>query len=362
MHNRDCPGALTRTEDIRETMGYGRLYLERRTCCESCGAPVLELSSCRKCGEAYSIAVSKNNLLMEVPRNIEEIEENESILYLTPNERRLLSCDEETGEEDITETDSNSSNSANHLNGGFKLKPSHIFKESTHWQIRELEDDAPNADRLLSDDSYKLFRYIKDKAKSPALESEASPPCCPACGAKTWRSRFTSFTDSPLSVVIDRLFDLLSEPVNASDHGILRETEKIQKPNSKILTFSDGRQDAAYFASDFQRSHTEFLYRQCIWTAFQKTSIDDYSTITDMEQELQHLFRVSSIPHPDREPERHHKSYSSNESNKHLNLGLTSRDLDNLAKNGLVKYYCVNSVYLRPGGDQWRPLVCWPAM
>ena len=96
------------------------------------------------------------------------------------------------------------------MNGGFKLKPSLIFKESTHWQIRELEDDAPNADRLLSDDSYKLFRYIKDKAKSPALESEASP-CCPACGAKHGGVALR-LCGCPFSVVIDRLFDLLSEP------------------------------------------------------------------------------------------------------------------------------------------------------
>ena len=177
-----------------------------------------------------------------------------------------------------------------------------------------------------------------------------------------WISRFTSFTDAPLSVVIDRLFDLLSESEKDCDHGDQRETEKIDKPKSKILTFSDGRQDAAYFASDFQRTHTEFLYRQSIWNAFQATLSDHYSTITEIEQELQRLFRNSSIPHPDRDPEIHHKSYSSHETNQHLKLKLTSRDLDNWQKKDLVKFYYVNSVYPRPGGDQWSPLVCWHAM
>ena len=48
------------------------------------------------------------------------------------------------------------------------------------------------------------------------------------------------FTDSPLSVVIDRLFDLLSEPVNGSDHGILRETEKFKNQILRSLLFQMG--------------------------------------------------------------------------------------------------------------------------
>jgi len=144
---------------------------------------------------------------------------------------------------------------------------------------------------------------------------------------QTWMSRFTSFTDAPLSVVIDRLFDLLSE--SASDNHTV--AEKIVKPNSKILTFSDGRQDAAYFASDFQRSHTEFLYRQSIWKAFKSVGVNRSATISEVEDELREQLREASIPHPDRDPELHHKSYSSHEPNQHLKLNRAAKDLDKLA-------------------------------
>lgn len=332
--NPRCPGAPTSGENIRNAMGYGRLYLERRTRCESCSGPVLELSSCRKCGEVYSIGVSKSNLLREVPRAIENIEENESILVLTPVQRQLLSSDEETGEEESHDGETTSDTIVT-LNGGYQLKPILIKEGSGQWQVIETVQSASEAERLLPDCTYQLYRYIKPKAKSDAQGADPSPNCCPGCGAKrqrqAWMSRFTSFTDAPLSVVIDRLFDLLSETSKGSASLTRRGPGKIEKPNSKILTFSDGRQDAAYFASDFQRSHTEFLYRQSIWRAFSEVAVGESATITEVEDQLSQLLRESSIPHPDRDPELHHKSYASNEPNPHLKLNRASRDLDKLA-------------------------------
>jgi ATP-dependent helicase YprA (DUF1998 family) len=333
--NPRCPGAPTSSESTRNMMGYGRLYLDRRTHCESCTGPVLELSSCRKCGEVYSIAVSKSNQLLEVPRTIEDIEQNENILHLTPVQRRLLSSDEETGEEDPVDAQSVPSDTVITLNGGYQLKPVLITQDAGQWQVHETEQRAPKSECLLADNAYQLFRYIKPKAKPDAEGADLSPSCCPGCGARrqrqTWMSRFTSFTDAPLSVVIDRLFDLLSETTHGSTSVEQREAERIQKPSSKILTFSDGRQDAAYFASDFQRSHTEFLYRQSIWKAFRNVAVNRSATITEVEDELRDQLREASIPHPDRVPELHHKSYSSHEPNQHLKLSRASKDLDKLA-------------------------------
>ena len=329
--NPRCPGAPTSSENTRNMMGYGRLYLDRRTHCESCSGPVLELSSCRKCGEVYSIGVGKANLLLEVPRAIENIEENENILVLTPVQRHLLSSDEETGEEDLVDGETGSSESVMLLNGGYQLKPILITEDAGQWQVLDTEASSSKVDRLLSENAYQLYRYIKPKTKPTAEGEDPTPTCCPGCGARrmrqTWMSRFTSFTDAPLSVVIDRLFDLLSE--SASDNHTV--AEKIVKPNSKILTFSDGRQDAAYFASDFQRSHTEFLYRQSIWKTFKYVGVNRSATISEVEDELKEQLREASIPHPDRDPELHHKSYSSHEPNQHLKLSRAAKDLDKLA-------------------------------
>jgi ATP-dependent helicase YprA (DUF1998 family)/uncharacterized protein with PIN domain len=333
--NPRCPGAPTSAENTRNMMGYGRLYLDRRTHCESCSGPVLELSSCRKCGEVYSIGVGKGNLLLEVPRAIENIEDNENILVLTPVQRPLLSSDEETGEEDLVDQETASSESVITLNGGYQLKPILITEDGGQWHVLDTEVSNSKVNQLLSENAYQLYRYIKPKTKPTAEGEDPTPTCCPGCGARrmrqTWMSRFTSFTDAPLSVVIDRLFDLLSEPAQKSAIDNQRGAEKIVKPNSKILTFSDGRQDAAYFASDFQRSHTEFLYRQSIWKAFRGVAVNGSATITEVEDELREKLRGASIPHPDRDPELHHKSYSSHEPNQHLKLSRAAKDLDKLA-------------------------------
>jgi ATP-dependent helicase YprA (DUF1998 family) len=333
--NPRCPGAPTSSENTRNMMGYGRLYLDRRTHCDSCEGPVLELSSCRKCGEVYSIAVSRSNLLLEVPRTIEDIEQSETILHLTPVQRQLLSSDEETGEEDLLDVETLYLDIVNTLNGGYQLKPVLITGNPDQWQILETSESASTTDRLWATDSYQLYRYIKPQAKPDADDTDKSPNCCPGCGARrqrqTWMSRFTSFTDAPLSVVIDRLFDLLSESAGRSTGTKKEAANRIEKPNSKILTFSDGRQDAAYFASDFQRSHTEFLYRQSIWKAYRSVAVNRSATITEVEDELREQLREASIPHPDRDPELHHKSYSSHESNQHLKLSRAAKDLDKLA-------------------------------
>lgn len=333
--NPRCPGAPSSDENSRNVMGYGKLYLDRRTHCESCSGPVMELSSCRKCGEVYSIAVSKANILAEVPRALENIEENESILVLTPVPRQLLSSDEETGEDDEVEEESTASEKVITLNGGYQLNSMLVTEDRGQWRVLETEASASKKEKLLSTDVFQLYRYVKPKAKPETEGVDPSPNCCPGCGARrmrqAWMSRFTSFTDAPLSVVIDRLFDLLSETGNQSLGTAHGDAAKIEKPVSKILTFSDGRQDAAYFASDFQRSHTEFLYRQSIWKAFLRVAADESATITEVEEELRQLLREASIPHPDRNPELHHKSYASNEPNQHLRLNRAAKDLDKLA-------------------------------
>lgn len=146
--NPRCPGAPTSSENTRNMMGYGRLYLDRRTHCDSCEGPVLELSSCRKCGEVYSIAVSRSNLLLEVPRTIEDIEQSETILHLTPVQRQLLSSDEETGEEDLLDVETLHLDIVNTLNGGYQLKPVLITGNPDQWQILETSESASTTDRL----------------------------------------------------------------------------------------------------------------------------------------------------------------------------------------------------------------------
>ena len=337
--NPRCPGALSNQETNRNALGYGKIYLERRTRCEACTAPVLELSSCRKCGEVFAIAVSKDKILAEVPRSIENIEENQNILHLTPVMRGILSSDEESGDSDADEAESKGADKQAVLNGGYILKPMMLSREEKKWQFINKQSGSQDQENQFGGESYQLFKYAKDeKIKNQAsTDSELSLTCCPACGARKKRqglmSRFTSFTDAPLSVVIDQLFDLLSDGANPSSNiAQCNGIAKIEKPDSKVLTFSDGRQDAAYFASDFQRSHTEILYRQSIWQAFLLAAEENTASIDKVETLLIGILRHSSIPNPDRQADRHHKSYRSDEQNRNLRINIASKDLDDLAR------------------------------
>ncbi len=270
---------------------YGRMYLSSQSKCSCCDSPVIELSSCRKCGEAFGVLFAPNKRLASVPRNLEDLESRSDIFYVTTIPPLSVSNDEESDDDDINEDD-NTIPEPNRLNGGCKLQSIEIIKSQDDWL---LQLQAKN-----SDNSHKLYRY---QPKSTNDDQGAQLSCCPACGAKRKLTgsvgRFTSFTDAPLAVMLDRTLELLNLSGDADQ----------VKASPKILTFSDGRQDAAFFASDFQRTHTENLYRQCVWSAFQATARDGKATIGDVEKEITQYFLTTSIPHPDRIASIHHKSY-----------------------------------------------------
>ncbi|GAA6620526.1 Zn-binding domain-containing protein [Scytonema sp. NUACC26] len=100
--------------------------------------------------------------------------------------------------------------------------------------------------------------------------------------------------------MIDSLFELLPEPETAENHSSKR----------KLLTFSDSRQDAAFFASDYQRNHTEMVYRQMLWQAFQDAKdAHGIASVNEVTSQLKNLFLEIPIPHPDRESKFNYRSY-----------------------------------------------------
>lgn len=74
---------------------YGRLYLSEKTKCEDCQAPVIELSSCRKCGHAYSLVRLDGNQLTTLPRSLAAIENKDNIYTLTSGGLDSITEDEE---------------------------------------------------------------------------------------------------------------------------------------------------------------------------------------------------------------------------------------------------------------------------
>jgi ATP-dependent helicase YprA (DUF1998 family) len=284
--NPECPDCCHDPSSDQPTM-YGRLYLNSKSECESCSAPVLELASCRKCGTAYATAYAPDQRLKPRPRSQEDVEAD-SVYLLSPREINAMCDDEDTGDDDVD------SQEENRLPGGYIVDSAYLSKDSDTW-ILSVQQKS-----LTDEKTWPLRWYARPPKKGDDSVKQGS--CCPACGARRGDQalrRVVSFTDAPLSVLLDSLFELLPEGSQSATSG--------SKP--KILTFSDGRQDAAFFASDFQRTHTENLYRQEVIQAFHSVEENGLASVGDVGQQIKHQFLHSSIPHPDRNPDIHHRSY-----------------------------------------------------
>jgi ATP-dependent helicase YprA (DUF1998 family) len=286
---------------------YGRLYLSEKTKCEDCQSPVIELSSCRKCGQAYSLVRLDGNQLTTLPRSLAAIENRNDVYTLTSGDLDSVTEDEE---EEIEETGSGTSNFTQFvIRGG---------SHGINW-IGE-----PNG-VVHTPDEFSLQWH-----RSSSASGVGYLPKCPACGAGRSDTpslrRFASSTDAPLEVIIDSLFGLLPEPSQIDENTNIATKRK-------LLTFSDGRQDASFFASHYQRTHTEALYRQTVWQAFQKVKdAGNTASITQVKNAIVEHFLVSSIPHPDRKEDLHHKSYAVNDENPIEGKNKNSKDCEENAE------------------------------
>ncbi|MBD2066737.1 DUF1998 domain-containing protein, partial [Leptolyngbya sp. FACHB-671] len=268
---------------------YGRFYLSEQKTCEDCKAPVVELASCRKCGQAYSLVyLGSQGELLSLPRSLEAVEDNKRIYVLTSGTLDSITLDEEE------------ESNADSTEAGICL-----LTQREGWIGRVARSPDQFRDIAATERQFALDWHFPSDTKNMEGGYLSRCPACSAGRTQTSSiSRFISYTDAPLEVMIDGLFELLPDPT----------WEEGQPTKRKLLAFSDGRQDAAFFSSDFQRTHTEALYRQSVWRAFQSSMDDEkIASVKQVEDELVGQFLKVSIPHPDRESEWHHRSYVPND-------------------------------------------------
>ncbi len=286
------------------------LYLNEKHTCDRCNSPVLELGSCAQCGEVYALTQwdSKTGKLLSLPRTNQAVKKNPAIYTLSlqpPNSRVEEEEDEIADDETIDKSD--------------LLTRQFSIKFSDGW----IGQPQLESFKSLADTQRRHYHLAWHRHKDDKSTEGCYLPKCAACGSRSNRSqainRFIAYTDAPLEAMIDRLFELLPES--------LGNQESVSK--RKLLTFSDGRQDAAFFASDFQRNHTEILYRQMVWQAFQQVKdADRIASISQVINRLQQNFLTISIPHPDRNSAQHHRSYHPNDP---INGSQNERDCRELA-------------------------------
>jgi len=284
--NPECPGAV-RDPNCSQLPRYGRLYLNSKTTCDDCHSPVLELGSCSQCGQAYTFTQLNNSgELQPLPRATARLRDNPRIYTLTSG-----NLDSITEEDDIGETESE--------------PPSDSPKTLTILAQRDGWIGSPSPESFPPTvTGTGKFHLAWHRQKGDKNLDGCYLPKCAACGFRSIRAqainRFVAYTDEPLEAMIDSLFELLPESKPSPESASKR----------KLLTFSDGRQDAAFFASDYQRNHTEKLYRQMLYSALQEVKdADGVASVNQVSHKLRDKFLNISIPHPDRNSQLNYLSY-----------------------------------------------------
>lgn len=115
--------------------------------------------------------------------------------------------------------------------------------------------------------------YIKLRKAQKRKSSHKS--ICPICEHGTFRSFYIG-GDAATAVIATALYEEMPQKIITvtNDNNekkvvfgkvVKKSTEKVQKKHRQFLTFTDNRNQAAFFASYMEKSYHEFLRRRGIW-------------------------------------------------------------------------------------------------
>lgn len=315
--NPNCSGAESDPNYPDRSRKYGRLYLNEKKICDDCNSPVLELGSCAQCGQAYVFTqLGKSGKLESLPRSNAALKDNFKIYTLTSGVLDSVTEEEENGEAEIELTASKT----------------FIFQKRDGWIGLAVDKNFDSKTQVDGE-----FNLAWHRSKDAENLKGCYLPKCAACGIRPIRAqainRFVTYTDEPLQATIDSLFELLPES----------EPNKNKASDKKLLTFSDGRQDAAFFAADYQRNRTEIVYRQMLWQAFEQVKDNDHTaSITQVVDQLKQDFLKTSLPHPDRNSEINYLSYRPQDEESLENKKDCQETAEKRAKEILLREFCLS--------------------
>lgn len=316
--NPNCSGAESDPDYSNRTRKYGRLYLNEKKTCDDCNSPVLELGSCSQCGQAYIFTQIIKNKLKSLPRSNAALKDNFNIYTLTSGVLDSETEEEENGESEIESA----------------APKTLILQQRDGWIGLAVDKNFDSKTQVDGE-----FNLAWHRSKDAENLKGCYLPKCAACGIRPIRAqainRFVTYTDEPLQATIDSLFELLPES----------ESTKNKASDKKLLTFSDGRQDAAFFAADYQRNRTEIVYRQMLWQAFEDVKdYDNTASITQVVNRLKDNFTETFLPHPDRHSDLNYLSYRTqdNKESRHLqNKKDCQEAAEKRAKEILLREFCL---------------------
>ena len=227
---------------LEDHSGSGpRLYLERRkTCLEHPNIAVFEMGLCRRCGELMIVGSLVNDPASGLHLLDSEDPTQESILESDKVRRAVLSLGadsaDEPNEDELVDHEGQRSES------GFTslclCLGCRVLGEADDWSCLCEQESSPIS-----------VTRVPTRRRDIQL--------CPSCGTRSLQRDVlqTLYTgpDEPVTELATTIFQ-------SSNGGYIRGTEE----KKKLLTFSDSRQDAAYFAPYLENQYRATLRRHVL--------------------------------------------------------------------------------------------------
>jgi len=212
-----------------------KIFLERRELTDE-GYPVFELASCRRCGQEYLVGNVKEGKLKHSSTEIDTPGKNRFFLLWRENAQLEEDEDQEVA------------------------VPEEIAEKGKIWKLcvkcGAIGNDEPTCSCSHEDNTVQTL--IEITLKDGILNK------CYLCGLRSANivREFIFQKDAPTAVLATALYQNL-------------EKERVRE--KKILTFSDSRQDAAFFAPYLEFTYKRILFRRLMVDALSRNSLlQDY--------------------------------------------------------------------------------------
>jgi len=227
-----------------------KIFLDRREQTEQ-GYPVFELASCRRCGQEYLVGDldAKDGKLKHTFTETDTPKKNR---YFALKEEKVIYQEDEDQEVAVPENEAKEKNEWNLC-----------VKCGVIWETNQLF-----LDKCISGEH--VIRTLKE-----VIPKKETVNKCHLCGLRSINivREFIFQQDAPAAVLVTALYQNL---------------EKKSTKDKKILTFSDSRQDAAFFAPYLEFTYTRILFRRLIVEALHRNnSVQDYRLKSLCEDVLQ---------------------------------------------------------------------------
>jgi ATP-dependent helicase YprA (DUF1998 family) len=211
-----------------------RIFLERRELTDE-GYPVFELASCRRCGQEYLVGEVVEGKLKHSFAEIDSQRKNRYFMLWREDIKLKEDEDQEVA------------------------VPEEIAEKGEIWKLcvkcGSIWKDKPTCD--CSHEKGSIITLIEINPNDTILNK------CYLCGLRSMDivREFIFQKDAPAAVLATALYQNLSK-------------ENVKE--RKILTFSDSRQDAAFFAPYLDFTYKRILFRRLIVEALKRNRLEDY--------------------------------------------------------------------------------------